>query len=84
MQNQVYSGARIILNQQKSNYNVIKNMRSNYKYPYYTFNYSIVEKLRYVIGCNVHLYKGRDEMMSPSYFITNYLKNKLEQPNRYT
>ena len=67
-----------------NDYNVIKNMRSNYKYPYYTFNYSIDENLRYVIGCNVHLYKGRDEMMSPSYFITNYLKNKLEQPNRYT
>jgi len=63
--------------------NLIKNLRANYKYPFYTFSYLIDKKSQYVNCCNVNLYyKG--EYMTPYNFIRNELKDRLLKRNIYS
>ena len=66
-----------------NDFNLIKNLRANYKYPFYTFSYVIDKKSQYVKCCNVNLYyKG--EYITPYHFIRNELKYRLLERNIFS
>ena len=67
-----------------NDYDVIKNMRSNFKYPYYIISYELNKKLRFVENCNVKMYNNKNNQNMESHqFITDYLPNKLLSTNSY-
>jgi hypothetical protein len=64
-------------------YDIIKNMRSNFKYPYYTINYHLNTRLRYIEDCSVKLYYKLKKTLTSHHFIQDYLKNKILTTNIY-
>lgn len=64
-------------------YDIIKNMRSNFKYPYYTINYHLNTRLRYIEDCSVKLYHKFKKTLTSHHFIQDYLKNKILTTNSY-